>query len=77
MSLGVCLPGGGAKGAFQAGVLEALYNRGIKKYDSYACTSIGAMNGYYLYTENVDKMKKMWISEKNLCGEKYFIRERS
>ena len=50
MSLGVCLPGGGAKGAFQAGVLEALYNRGIKKYDSYACTSIGAMNGYYLYT---------------------------
>ena len=35
MSLGVCLPGGGAKGAFQAGVLEALYDRGIKKYDSY------------------------------------------
>ena len=71
MSLGVCLPGGGAKGAFQAGVLEALYNRGIKKYDSYACTSIGAMNGYYLYTENVDKMKKMWISEKNLCGKRF------
>ena len=32
MSLGVCLPGGGAKGAFQAGVLEALYNRGIKNF---------------------------------------------
>ena len=71
MSLGVCLPGGGAKGAFQAGVLEALYDRGIKKYDSYACTSIGAMNGYYLYTENVDKMKKMWISEKKLCGKRF------
>ena len=36
MSLGVCLPGGGAKGAFQAGVLEVLYDRGIKKYDSTA-----------------------------------------
>ena len=71
MSLGVCLPGGGAKGAFQAGVLEVLYDRGIKKYDSYACTSIGAINGYYLYTENVDKMKKMWISEKKLCGKRF------
>ena len=62
MTIGVCLPGGGAKGAFQAGVLESLYNRGLKRYDSYACTSIGAINGYYLYTGNVDKMKKMWIS---------------
>ena len=34
MSLGVCLPGGGAKGAFQAGVLEALYNRGCLLYTS-------------------------------------------
>ena len=30
MSLGVCLPGGGAKGAFQAGVLEALYTEELK-----------------------------------------------
>ena len=29
------------------------------------------MNGYYLYTENVDKMKKMWISEKNLCRKRF------
>ena len=64
MSLGVCLPGGGAKGAFQAGVLKALYDRGIKKYDSYACTSIGAMIGYYLYTNNVDKLEKMWTTDR-------------
>ena len=64
MSLGVCLPGGGAKGAFQAGVLKALYDRGIKKYDSYACTSIGAMIGYYLYTSNVDKLEKMWTTDR-------------
>ncbi len=71
MSIGICLPGGGAKGAFQAGVLEALYNRGIKKYDSYACRSIGAINGYYLYTENVDKMKNMWISTEKLLGKRF------
>ena len=40
MSLGVCLPGGGAKGAFQAGVLEALYNRGIKNYKKYMLKGI-------------------------------------
>ena len=71
MTIGVCLPGGGAKGAFQAGVLESLYNRGLKRYDSYACTSIGAINGYYLYTGNVDKMKKMWISGENNAGKRF------
>ena len=30
MSLGVCLPGGGAKGAFQAGVLEAYITEELK-----------------------------------------------
>lgn len=64
MNIGLCLPGGGAKGAFQAGVLKSLYDRGIKKYDSYACTSIGAMNGYYLYTNNVDKLEKMWTTDR-------------
>ncbi|MGN1032209.1 MAG: patatin-like phospholipase family protein [Intestinibacter sp.] len=71
MSIGVCLPGGGSKGAFQAGVLESLYERGIKKYDSYACTSIGAMNGYYLYTGNVDKMKNMWISSEKIAKKRF------
>ena len=71
MSIGICLPGGGSKGAFQAGVLESLYDRGIKKYDSYACTSIGAINGYYLYTENVDKMKNMWITNQKLAGKRF------
>ena len=33
MTIGVCLPGGGAKGAFQAGVFESVYNRVLKIYD--------------------------------------------
>lgn len=71
MSIGLCLPGGGAKGAFQAGVLKSLYERGVKTYDSYACTSIGAINGYCLYTGNVDNLEKMWISDEKI-GQKQF-----
>lgn len=62
MKLGLCLAGGGAKGAFQAGVIYGLKERGICKYDAIAGTSIGAINGYYIYTENVNKLREMWIN---------------
>ena len=42
MNIGLCLCGGGAKGAFQAGVIKALYDRGINKFNSISGTSIGA-----------------------------------
>ncbi|MBC8631334.1 patatin-like phospholipase family protein [[Eubacterium] tenue] len=61
MKTGLCLAGGGAKGAFQAGVIYGLYEKGIK-FDAIAGTSIGAINGYYIYTENVNKLKEMWIN---------------
>ena len=61
MKIGLCLAGGGAKGAFQAGVIYGLYEKGIK-FDAIAGTSIGAINGYYIYTENVNKLKEMWIN---------------
>ena len=47
MKLGLCLEGGGAKGAYQAGVVKALYDGGINKFYSISGTSIGAINGYY------------------------------
>ncbi|MEJ8554613.1 patatin-like phospholipase family protein [Tepidibacter sp. Z1-5] len=59
--LGVCLPGGGAKGAFSAGVIYGLYEKGIK-FDIVTGTSIGAINGYFIYTANVRKLKELWIS---------------
>ncbi len=59
--LGVCLPGGGAKGAFAAGVIYGLYEKGVK-FDIVTGTSIGAINGYFIYTENVTKLKELWIS---------------
>ena len=61
MKLGLCLPGGGAKGAFQAGVIYGLYEKGLD-FDVLAGTSIGAINGYYIYTGNVGKLKEMWIN---------------
>jgi predicted acylesterase/phospholipase RssA len=33
MKIGLCLSGGGAKGAFQAGVIKGLYDNGISKFD--------------------------------------------
>ena len=35
MKLGLCLEGGGAKGAYQAGVVKALYDGGINKTPYY------------------------------------------
>lgn len=61
MKLGLCLAGGGAKGAFQAGVIYGLYERGLN-FDVISGTSIGAINGYYIYTKNVNKLKEMWIN---------------
>ena len=61
MKLGLCLAGGGAKGAFQAGVIYGLYEKGLK-FDVVSGTSIGAINGYFICTENVNKLKQMWIN---------------
>lgn len=43
MSIGVVLSGGGAKGAFQAGVLYQLHEKGIRP-DFIVGTSVGALN---------------------------------
>ncbi|MGL5328613.1 MAG: patatin-like phospholipase family protein [Peptostreptococcaceae bacterium] len=62
MRIGLCLAGGGAKGAYQAGVVKALLENEISKFDAISGTSIGAINGYYIYTGNVDKLENVWIN---------------
>jgi NTE family protein len=69
MNIGLCLPGGGAKGAFQAGVICSLYDNKINKFSIVTGTSIGAINGYFVYTDNVDKLKDMWTN----LDEKSFV----
>lgn len=70
MKIGLCLSGGGAKGSYQAGVIKALYDNGIKDIVAVAGTSIGAVNGYYIFTENVENLENVWINiQKNSAND--------
>ncbi len=60
MKTGLFLPGGGAKGAFQAGVIYALKSRGVK-FDIISGTSIGAINGYFVFTDTISALQDMWL----------------
>lgn len=70
---GLFLQGGGAKGAFQAGVIHGLKEQGID-FHVISGTSIGAMNAYCLYAGQVKQLKEMWLgSETEVDTEtKYF-----
>lgn len=62
--VGLFLQGGGAKGAFQAGAIKALEEENIE-INVISATSIGAINGYFLYTKNVNKLEKFWKLKAN------------
>lgn len=69
MKIALCMEGGGAKGAYEAGIVKALYDNGIKEYAAISGTSIGAINGYFLATENMEKLAYIWNNvEENLGG---------
>ena len=53
------LPGGGAKGAFQAGVLEVLREQGFT-YDVISGISVGSLNGAMLATGQFEAMIEVW-----------------
>ncbi len=57
--IGIYLQGGGAKGAFQAGAIYALHEMGVR-FDVVAGTSIGAINGYYIYAGQYEMLKDTW-----------------
>ncbi|EYE89414.1 hypothetical protein Q428_02850 [Fervidicella metallireducens AeB] len=67
MKLGLCLVGGGAKGAFQGGVIKKL--KEMEKYPEIITgTSIGAVNGYFLYKDAYYELERFWME---MDGEKY------
>ena len=73
--LGLCLSGGGARGAYQIGAVQALINLGI--YEDIECfsgTSIGAANISVIATSGVDNAKNIWfnIPEKPLISTMSF-----
>lgn len=61
MRLGICLPGGGAKGAFQGGVIKYLRENNIKS-EVLTGTSIGAINSYFMMKNGYDELEKFWTN---------------
>ena len=64
MKVGLVLSGGGAKGAYQVGMLKALHEQGVR-IDAISGASIGALNGAILaaspsIAEGVQRMETLW-----------------
>lgn len=59
MKRAICLSGGGAKGAYQIGVLKGLKKLNIK-YDIVTGTSVGALNGILYVQNDLRKGIKLW-----------------
>jgi len=57
---GLALEGGGARGAYQVGVVKALYEEGIT-FDGFVGTSIGAINAAILAQGDLDKAIDLWM----------------
>ena len=57
--IGLALEGGGAKGAFHIGALEAFFEKGFR-FDMVMGTSIGALNGAMVAEGKFDALKGLW-----------------
>lgn len=61
MKLGLCLSGGGSRGAYQVGACMALKEAGIfEKINAFSGTSIGSVNAVLLATKSVEEVKSIW-----------------
>ncbi len=57
----VALEGGGAKGAYQLGMLKAFEDEGIR-FCAFSGTSVGAVNAYFAVTGQIDEGIGLWRS---------------
>lgn len=55
------LSGGGAKGAYQAGVLEVLHDAGFR-FNAISGVSVGALNGAMLATGQLQELLDVWCN---------------
>jgi predicted acylesterase/phospholipase RssA len=70
IAFGLVLSGGGAKGAYEAGVVEALAGgipdgSPLRPYGGVAGTSIGCLNGWFVATAQYSKMRALWMNVSN------------
>jgi len=60
--IGLCLGGGGSRGAYQIGVGKALEELGIRaRIDAFAGTSIGSVNAALLATMPAERALSLWL----------------
>jgi NTE family protein len=60
--IGLCLTGGGARGAYQVGALKVLEEQGIlEQVEVISGTSIGSVNAALIATKTVDELKSLWV----------------
>lgn len=77
MKLGLCLSGGGARGAYQIGACMALKEAGIfDRIEAFSGTSIGAVNAAMLATLPLEEIKELWfdLPEETLMKTEGFFR---
>ena len=68
---GLALEGGGARGAYQIGVVKALFEKGYG-FDGFVGTSIGAINAALLAQGDFDKALELWL---NISVEQIFYED--
>jgi NTE family protein len=57
------LSGGGARGAYEVGVLKALKEQGME-YDLAFGTSIGGINAAFYVQDKIQRVEELWVSLK-------------
>ena len=57
----LALAGGGARGAYEVGVWNALAQAGLR-FNAVSGTSIGAMNAAFVATDELERARKIWLS---------------
>jgi NTE family protein len=55
------MPGGGGRGAYQVGVIKALYESGLR-FDLSFGTSIGALNAAFLAQGALSRLEEIWLN---------------
>lgn len=61
--LGVVMSGGGARGAYQIGVMEVLKNAGfLANVCAYSGSSVGSLNAVLFATDTIENAKDVWLS---------------
>jgi NTE family protein len=68
---GLVLEGGGARGAYQIGVIKSLYENGYS-FDGFVGTSIGSVNAAMLAQGDFDKALELWM---NISLEQVFFED--